>query len=214
MKWFNIYSSRFVLFITSTILFFYYSNAYSQQRGLYDIGKADFFAGNYSSALSNFLKIKKHPSAIKDLNYFIGLSYFNLNKFKEATTYLFLDTKVNKNNLNAYLLKAKAEKELCLFKDAMADLDKILEISKDYFLAFFEKGNLFYEMTNYREAISNYEKAVLIHPNFESAYYKTGFCYLMLKDTVSACRNWKKIEDPDDYPEFQKIEMVCNNFKN
>ncbi len=201
------------IFLSNFLILFSLTLTFSQKQNLYEAGKKDFFTGDYSHALQKFLKIKSSPD-YRDLSYFIGLSYFNLRKYEETITYLSLDIIVNKSNLNSYMLKAKAEKELGNYKAAMAVLEKVLEINKNYFLALFEMGDLNFEQKNYQEAIINYRNAILLHPNFEVAHYKTGFCYLNLADTLQACSCWKKMEDPDDFEEYQRIKKICTSLKN
>ena len=72
-------------------------------------------------------------------------------------------------------------------------------------------GDLNFEQKNYKAAIAQYQKALSIRPNFEKAYYKVGFCYLNLNDTAEACINWKKIEDLDDFKNYEQIENILKN---
>jgi len=193
----------FLLFIFS----FYIVQYYSQDSISFTTANSEFQTGNYTAALKSFL-IAKKSSKEKDINYLIGIIYFNLKKYPEAIMFFSEELKKNKNNLNAYVQRAQSYKLTGKYKLASKDLDKVIQINKEYFLAFYEKGNLKYDQKEFKPAIENYNKAVSIRPNFEKAFYKIGYCYLNLKDTIEACKNWKKIEDLDDFENYQEIEAL------
>jgi tetratricopeptide (TPR) repeat protein len=189
--------------------FFYNSSFYAQSINYYLKGKEEFFTGSYVEGLKSLLKVESN-SAQKDMNYFIAMSYFNLHRYDSAIIFFHKDLLQNTRNYNSYFKKAQAEKNLGQFKESLMDLDKLLELDKNYFLAYYEKGEVNFEKKSYTLAIDFYKKALAIKPHFESAFYRIGFCYLNLKDTFNACENWKKIEDLDDFEEYQKIEVICN----
>lgn len=187
------------------------TNCYPQSTNYYAKGKDDFLTGNYGLCVKNLLKSKSNTSE-KDVDYFIAMSYFNLKKFDSAILYFDKDLKINKNNFNSYIKKAESEKNLHQYKAAVKDLDQLLKLNTNYFLAYYEKGEINFEQKYYTLAMDFYNKALIIKPHLENAFYKLGFCYLYLKDTVNACENWKKIEDLDDFEQYQKIEIICNKF--
>ena len=81
------------------------------------------------------------------------------------------------------------------------------------FLLYLEKGNLNYYHHKYTDAIDNYNKAIFQKPTLNEAFYKLGFCKLNLADTTNACKYWGKVEEIDDYKEYELIQKICTKQK-
>lgn len=196
------------------LLFFVLNNlGFSQTSVAYDKGKNDFLTGNYPSAIEN-LTAAKTNSSVSDIDYLIALSYFNLKKYSEAIPFFSSDIKTNTNNLNSYLQRSHSHKKVGNLRSALSDLEEIVKINKDYFLAYYEIGEINYEQKNYKAAITQFQKTLAIRPNYEKAFYRMGFCYLNLKDTNEACKYWKKIEDLDDFEDYEQVETILKNQTN
>lgn len=192
-------------------IFLFGIKSYCQTIDYYTKGKEEFLTGDYKKSTKDLLMATNNLKQ-RDLNYLIAMSYFNLKKFDTAIIYFNKDLKENPNNFNGYIKRAESKKYISKYQAAILDLNELLKKEPNYYLAYYEKGDLNFELKKYKEAIDDYNHALLLRANFEKAFYKVGFCYLNLKDTIQACESWKKIEDLDDYEEYQKIEILCNKF--
>jgi tetratricopeptide (TPR) repeat protein len=181
-------------------------NAQNAQH-LFAKANDEFLIGNYTSAINYCNKALEKNKSLNDVNFIAGLSYYNLKDTANALIYFNNEIQINKTDYRSYLYKAKLT--TANYKLANDDLTLALKIQPTNFLLYFEKGNLNYYHLNYGMAIEDYTKAITLRPNLDEAYYKLGFCKLRLADTTSACINWHKIAELDDFKEFDLIETIC-----
>lgn len=189
------------------LLFIIKINAQSAQH-LFTKANDEFLIGNYTTAIKYCNKaLEKNKSQI-GINFIAGLSCYNLKDTLNALKYFNNEIQINKTDYRSYLYNAKLN--AANYKVAYDNLILALKIQPDNFLLYFEKGNLNYIHLKYTMAIEDYDKALKLRPNLDDAYYKLGFCKLHLADTISACNNWHKIAELDDFNEYNLIETICN----
>ncbi len=174
---------------------------------LFTMGKEEFLIGNYKNTIRLCTKaIHKNPS-LKEVNFYLGLSYFNLNDTVNSIHAFEKETKINKDDYRSFMYLCKLN-----IKDYLSAENYILEsikIQPTNFLLYFEKGSLDFFYKKYKNAINDYNQAIALRSNLDDAYYKLGFCWLNLKDTLNACSNWKKVNELDDFPEYLLIDSLC-----
>lgn len=172
-------------------------------------GKQQFEIGNYSKALNDFKEViiikKDYPS----VNYVAGLSEFNLKKYSSAIHFFDQELQYNSSCINAYLYKAISYKKVQNYDAAMNVITVALNKNSDNVLLILEKANIYFEQKKYNKAITCYLKALSINENLQLAYYKLAFCEYYLKHNTRACEYWSKIEDPDDFENYEIIVKIC-----
>jgi tetratricopeptide (TPR) repeat protein len=190
------------------ILFFLADSTQSQSASaLFKNATDEYLIGNYLSAI-NYCKLSiKKNNKIKEVNFITALAFYNLKDTLNAITYFSNETQINKTDYRSFLYKAKLNTKY--FDSANSDLIKAIELQPENFLLYLEKGDLNYYHLKYSEAIDEYNKAILLNPNLDDAYYKLGFCKLYLNDTLNACNSWNKIEELDDFNEYEFIKKIC-----
>lgn len=174
----------------------------------YNKGKSEFYTGHYNTCITE-LKACAQDTSFKDCNYLIALSLFNLKQYSSAVEYFKKDIAAHKKNTNAYLQLAKCYSLMHKGNKANRCYNSLLKIQSDYYLAYFEKGNIKFRQKKYKPAIELYNKTLSYKPQFENAFYQLGYCFLGLKDTTTACNYWNKIQDLDDFENYQQIEQLC-----
>jgi tetratricopeptide (TPR) repeat protein len=177
-------------------------------------GKEEFLLGNYPKAIEFYNEALKLNSGLKEVNYQAGLAKYNLKNYNEAITYFTAEIKNNTQNLNAYLYRGISKSKIGENFSALKDLDKANALDKNNALVYLEKANILFANKEYKKAIAEYSIATSLNSSLELAYYKTGWCYRYLKNTTSACLNWRKIADLDDFEGYEKAEKILNENKN
>lgn len=196
------------LFSQIVFCFFITNVIYSQSAStLFEKGKDEFMVGNYKNSIKFCTKAIQKNTSLKEVNFYMGLSYLNLNDTVNAIEAFKQETQNNKTEYRSFMYLSKLT-----IKNYFVSENYILEAIKmqpTNFLLYFEKGNLNFFHKKYENAIKDYNQAIALRSNLDDAYYKLGFCWINLKDTLNACSNWKKINEIDDFPEYLMIDSIC-----
>lgn len=176
----------------------------------FEKGKQEFLLGNYKKAIALFNKAIEIQPKLKEVNYQAGLAEYNLKDFVTAIVYFTTEINNNDKHLSAYIFRGISEDKIQDYKAALNDLNKANKINKKNDLVYLERANILFHTNEYKKAIIDYTTALALNPKLELAYYQMGFCNFYLKDTLSACENWKKISDIDDFKGYEKVEKICN----
>lgn len=171
-------------------------------------GKKEFASGNYLLAVGLFDKVLKIDPDLKEINFLAGLAEFNLKNFDSALTYLNAELKNNKSFVDAYILRAKANKHS--FIASLNDLDTAQELSPNSPQVFLTRADLYFEQKEYKKAYADYSMLLKSLKTSDETVFKMGLCKYYLNDPVSACELWKKVEDPDDFKDYELMNKVCN----
>ena len=196
------------LFFQIVFYFFIIHEIHSQSAStLFIKGKEEFLIGNYKNTIKLCMKAIQKNASLKEVNFYLGLSYYNLNDTVNAIQAFKQESKNNISDYRSFMYLCKLN-----IRNYMTAENYILEsirIQPTNFLLYFEKGNLNFFYKRYEIAIKDYNHAIELRSNLDDAYYKLGFCWLNLKDTLSACSNWRKINELDDFPEYLMIDSLC-----
>lgn len=180
-------------------------------KKLFDSANDEFLIGNYSSAIQYCKKALLKDNSVKGVNFLAGLASYNLNDTLNAIKFFNNEIKINKTDYRSYLYKSKLT--IKNYNSANNALSEAIIMNSGNFLLHLEKGNLNFYHHKYAEAIENYNKAISLNPNLIDAYFNLGFCKLNLTDTINACKYWNKIEELDDYKEYEFIQKICTKQK-
>ncbi|MCW3082870.1 MAG: hypothetical protein JWP12_236 [Bacteroidetes bacterium] len=175
----------------------------------FEKGKQQYETGDYKNALVNFQYVIELQPQLEKINYYAGLSEFNLQDYKQAIVYFKLELALNPAKADVYILLARAEDKSGDMAAAISDLEQGLKVDADNPKLYLEKGNVYFNNKKYKEAIRCYNEVLRLNPKLEQAYYKKGFCNYYLGDTIAARKSWSKLEDPDDYENYEVINKVC-----
>ena len=199
-------------FYIITILIFFTKMVLAQSASkLFEKANEEFLIGNYTNAIKHCKLSIKKDSSVKEVNYIIGLAYYNLKDSTNAIHFFNREIKINKSDYRSYLYKAKLT--IKNYNSANNELSKAINTNSANFLLYLEKGNLNYYHHKYAEAIKNYETAISLKPNLSDAFYNLAFCKLNLTDTLNACKYWDKVEELDDYKDYELIQKICTKYK-
>jgi|GEM_PF-4773846 len=176
---------------------------------LFTKGKEQFEIGNYSSALIYFNQTIRLQKNHKKVYYIAGMASYNLNDYKQAKKYFKKDIIINPKNTNAFVFKAKSKSKLGKNRSALKDLKKALKFDSSNVSVLLEKSNVLFNQKKYTKAIQAYLKVNSISPKTEIVYYKLGFCEYYLNHNAEACTYWSKLEDIDDFENYETIIKTC-----
>lgn len=183
-------------------------NALSQSSmSLLNKAKAEFIIGNYTNTIKLCNKSLKKNPLLKETNFYLGLSYFNIKDSANSLRCFKNEIKNNKEDYRPFMYVAKLTSTN--YQSAIANIESAIALQPNNFLVYLEKGNINYYYKKFEGAITNYKKVISLRPNLDDAYYQLGFCSLNLKDSVSACNYWNNINELDDYPQYEFIETIC-----
>lgn len=180
-------------------------------KALLDKAKDEFTIGNYMNAINYCNQATKKDKNLKEVNFISGLAYYNLKDTIKAIDYFGKEIQINKSDYRSYLYRAKLNART--YDLSATDFSKAIEMQPSNFLLYLEEGHLNYYHLKYNEAMADYIKAISLRPNLDDAYYYLGFCKLHLNDTTNACLYWNKVEELDDYKEYEFIQQTCTKQK-
>ena len=176
---------------------------------VFNKGKEQFEIGNYSGALIYFNQTIHLQKNHNKVYYIAGIASYNLKDYKEAKKYFKQELINNPKNINAFVFKAKSKAQLAKNRSALKDLKKALKIDSSNILVLLEKSNILFTQKKYTKAIQAYLKVNSISPKTEIVYYKLGFCEYYLNHSAGACNYWSKLEDIDDFENYETIIKTC-----
>ncbi len=172
-------------------------------------GKNQFEIGDYLTALFYFNQTIQLDKNHKKVYYIAGIASYNLKDYKQATKYFKKDIVINPNNTNAFVFKAKSKSQLGKNRSALKEIKKALKIDSSNVLVLLEKSNILFTQKKYTQAIQAYLKVNSLSPKTEIVFYKLGFCEYYLNHNMAACNYWSKLEDLDDFENYETIIKTC-----
>lgn len=176
---------------------------------IFNKGKEQFEIGNYTGALIYFNQTIRLQKNHNKVYYIAGIASYNLKDYKEAKKFFNQELINNPKNINAIVFKAKSKSQLGKNRSALKDLKKALKIDSSNVLVLLEKSNILFTQKKYTKAIQAYLKVNSISPKTEIVYYKLGFCEYYLNHSTDACNYWSKLEDIDDFENYETIIKTC-----
>lgn len=195
----------------SVLIVWCFINSFFAQKAdsLYKLGREQFEIGNYNKAVGYFKETSQLQKNYKGLYYLSGMAHYNLKQYKKAINYFQKDIKETSSNINSYLYTSISYQKLKKHKQALSSIK--LAIYKDSLnpLVIIEEGNIYTDLKKYELAKQRYLKALQLKPNWELAFYKMGFCFYNLNDLNNACFYWKKIQDIDEFENYEIILKTC-----
>ncbi len=170
---------------------------------LYNSAAKYFNAGDYKTALNNYLKIKLQTPEVL---YSIASCYFELGENEKAIEYFKKVLQKNPNDTKAMYFIANSYVNLNNSNEAINYLNKVLALEPDNndaktaleSLKQGEEGKdldmaiSFYEKKQYNESLGLLDKILSKNPKNAYAYYYKGVIYEEMKNTDKAIEEYKK----------------------
>jgi tetratricopeptide (TPR) repeat protein len=101
----------------------------------------------------------------------------------------------------SFYYRGICHKKLRNYKEAAADLTKVLQLQKDCAEAHLALGETYQLQGEQDKALVQYERAVRLRPSFVEAHYRIGSLYFLRHETSRAIRQYEKcIEIDPTYP--------------
>lgn len=172
-------------------------------------GKTAYKTGDYVSALALFKQAIAVQPQLEEANYYAGMAEFSIGDYNEVIRYMQAEKILDDDNPRVYLMIAKAQDKLGKYDAAIGAMNDALALKKGNAKLLIERGNVLLDAKRYKEAISDYNSAQALSPELEIIFYKKGLCFYDLGETAAACENWRRLQDPDDYEQYELIERVC-----
>jgi tetratricopeptide (TPR) repeat protein len=115
----------------------------------------------------------------KDLKYMLGKSYYELENYGQAQSYLNQSLVENQRDLKTVTLLGKVLIELSNYKEAIAVYNKTLDLDPDNSALVYELGLLHYTMNDEKMAVKYFEQAADKGYKTDLDYYENlGLAYL------------------------------------
>jgi len=127
--------------------------------------------------LNRYIALK--PSA-PDGYFYLGQMYYKQNDGDEAVSWLSKAINRDASYAPAYLLRAKAFKEMGDYGAAADDYTKLLALAPDY-QTYNRRGRIYEAQEKYGEAYDDYSKAIELNPKWPIPYNNRGYASLYLK---------------------------------
>lgn len=199
-----------VVFACAFPIFLKAQNVQDSAFELANKGKEAFLIGYFNKAILLFNEALRLQPNLKEVNYQAALAEYNLKEYEKAIPYFTAEIKNNAQHINSYIYRGISKYKTGHPSSAIKDLNRAIEIDAKNELAHLEKGNILLATQEFQKAITEYSITISLNPKLELAYYNIGWCFQYLKNTASACMNWRKIADMDDFEGYEKAEKILN----
>jgi len=186
------------------------AQVYAQDaESLLEKGKEAYKTGDYGAALTLFQQAIALEPKLDEVNYYAGMAEFNIGDYNQVVVYMQQEAAADPSNPRVFMMLGRANDKLGKYDAAIDAINKAIALKSDDAKLLIERGNIFLDAQRYREALQDLDAAAALNPELEIIYYKKGLCYYHLGDTAAACENWRRLQDPDDYDQYELIERVC-----
>ncbi len=141
----------------------------SIQLALYYYQNGDF--GNAEYLCREILKRQPNNA---DVLHFLGVIYFQVQKYVLAIQYIEYSLKLNPGNSEAYYNLARSYQKIGENEKAINSYEKAIQFNPYLVDAYINLGNLYQENGQLEKAIISYQNATKLNPDFAGAYYNLG----------------------------------------
>jgi tetratricopeptide (TPR) repeat protein len=125
----------------------------------------------WDKALADLKKIQSLNSSFKDINLFVGNSYFFTRNFDLAIEYLTLHIQDKTHSFVAYLHRAYSYLAIGKKTEALNDIEKAISIVPRNFQLYIAKANILEELNEFDKALISFDKAIEIELEDTSTYF-------------------------------------------
>lgn len=147
--------------------------------------------GKYSIAVDILKKIiDNNVEDIEAMN-LLGISYYELKKFKESEEIFTQLIKVNKN-YKYYYNRGNARIELNKLSESITDYTYALDLNPNEADIYINRGNSYYRNKNYNKALEDFQKASEIETKNYKTYYFMAKTEFLLDEFDIAIYNLEK----------------------
>ncbi len=96
------------------------------------------------------------------------------------------------------------------YKQAIADLDKVLEMDDRLVYAWYNKGCIYYAIKDYTAALQCFNEATKLNPEFGDAWYNKGVAYLRLGNKAEAKSCLSRAGEKGVLPAYNLLKKLKN----
>ena len=135
---------------------------------------------------------KEYTEYSADDYFYLGVTYHQRGKYKEAMEYYDQVIEINPQDADAYHNLGHIKAKLGNHKDAIKDFDKAIEINPYDADTYNNRGHAKAELGNHTEAIQDYDKAIEINPQFAAAFNNRGITKRKSGNHMEAIQDYDK----------------------
>ncbi|MBE3125819.1 MAG: tetratricopeptide repeat protein [Acidobacteria bacterium] len=158
-----------------------------QSFRIYDV------AGNYERAITPAKKVIDLEPRNETNYYYLGLTYFKLQKYDEAVAAFQQGLAVKPDFAHAWFQIGSAYFNQKKFKEAAAAYKKYAEFSPDDPLGWLSIGVCYMQLKDHESALEPMKKSVELKPDNAVAQFNLAIVYINLKDNFSAKEIYNKL---------------------
>lgn len=141
--------------------------------------------------------------------YFLGSYYTDAGDAKKAMEYFDVSLKLKPDYVDTYINRAKAISQSGNLDLALADLEKARILSPGNALVYYSRGTLKGMKGDFAGAHQDLDSAIILKPDYADAIFNRGMASMSLKDTASACTDWKRAFSLGSKPAGQMLQEYC-----
>lgn len=155
----------------------------------------------------------------------IGRSYYLMEEYGNAITYLDMAISLNENWYFPFLLRAYSKQDSTLYEESLPDFQKSFELDSSYSETPFYHGYSLFEIERYNEAIKLFKKAIKINPEYAEAFDYIARSKVKLNDFQGAIEDFTSSlrlypndseilkERGEAYIKIDETSKACTDFK-
>ncbi len=163
------------------------------------LAKYELEKKEYETALALFNILIKLEPENPEVQKFLGITYFHLNRFKNSIEIFFKYLKTNQNDLEVLYYLGYSFYNLNRTDEAIRYFAKIKDNENYSAEINYLMGNIHKKQKIFFKAIEDFQAAIssnrLKEEKLFEAYYQLGDCYLNIHDISNAVLTWKKLYD-------------------
>ncbi len=139
------------------------------------LGEVKFADQDFYGAINDYSKVTFLRSEDDYVFYSMGMAYFELQLYNQATDMFTTAIRFNPQNTKAIKMRGETRYVLGSFQAAMSDIEKAIQMKKDYAEAYLIRGLCYASMKNKKKACNDFQRALDLGL-MEVAEYLPEYC--------------------------------------
>lgn len=141
-----------------------------------------------------------------------GVAYLTSGFYNEAKRDFSIAIQIDPQYSDAYVCRGIVFLTFKNYKEALSDMTKAIKIDPKNVLAYHNLGYTLSTIGRAEEAVDAYSRAIELKIDYGEAYVGRGIAYLELKDTISACTDFRYAIDQLNYHPAKTLYLeVCKH---
>lgn len=166
---------------------------------------------DYRSAELDFNEVIELDTNNREVNFWLGKTYFKGQDFTKAAEFLttYTETEGNELHIESLIMLGASKLNLNKYQESVDAFTKVIGEDKKNFIAYMNRGMAKAGLRKYDEALQDLDKAVEYKFNFSSIYINRALVKFQKGDSNGACKDLKLAQSLNNPKADRLIKEYC-----